>query len=420
MTEFVDAGREYRRGVILGLSLAELFTILVFLLLLVLGAYALVQEQTLQDKTTLADAQRDVLVKVMGDDKVNPIEPALPGDLKLDRSETEELRASDSSEGSDALAPPEYEPATSSEAGNGTAQKEDEPPNEPEPSGGAGPPEDERPTGAEAGNGPAPVEDRLPPGWEASDDLAPGESPTASEPEAVETVSRQQRAIDGMTRKLAEQDRLIEMLRNESGDSLAAEDLQDKLAVLETDNASLQRETADFARIVDDLERENRRLENEIKSLADDNATVRRELADVDKPIGQDSPCWFADAERPNGKPYERPAYIFHVRITDGYIYVHDVAASTDAYRNQKLGLAFDRSALGRPLSDAAFVTAFRPLKQAGEDRLVREDRRCTFYVAVWDATSETNKRRYKRAHNDVVQAVFNTYEYRADPWPHG
>lgn len=372
MTDFVDAGRQYRRGVVLGLSLAELFTILVFLLLLVLGAYALVQEQALQNKMTLVDAQRDVLVKVMGEDKVNPIEPGLPGDLRPDRSEIEEPPGEDSSATGDGLVPAEDEPPPASEAGGG---------------------------------------------------LASDESLPASETEATsaaETVSRQQRAIDGMTRKLAEREQLIEMLRDEFGYSPTTEELQDELATLESDNASLKQETADFARIVDDLERENHRLQNEIKSLAEDNATVRRELADIDKPIGQDSPCWFTEAKRPNGKPYERPIYIFHIRITDKDIYVHDVAASTDAYRTQKPGLPFNRSALGRALSDAAFVTAFRPLKQAGEDRLVREDRRCTFYVAVWDATSETNKRRYKRAHNDVVQAVFNTYEYRADPWPHG
>ena len=371
MTDFVDAGRQYRRGVILGLSLAELFTILVFLLLLVLGAYALVQEQALQNKTALADAQRDVLVNVMGEDRVNPIEPGLPGDLRPDRSE---------------LHPPGKDPTA---AGDGLVTAEDEPP----------------------------------PASQADGGLASGESLPASEPEdrhAAEMVSRQQRAIDGMTRKLAEREQLIEMLRDESGYSSNTEELQDELAALESDNASLAQETADFARRVDDLERENHRLQNEIKSLADDNAMVRRELADIDKPIGQDSPCWFTEARRSNGKPYERPTYIFHVRITDNEIYVHDVAAPTDAYNTQKPRLPFDRSALGRALSDTAFVAAFQPLKQAGEDRQVREDRRCTFYVAVWDATSETNKRRYKRAHNDVVQAVFNTYEYRADPWPHG
>ena len=111
--------------------------------------------------------------------------------------------------------------------------------------------------------------------------------------------------------------------------------------------------------------------------------------------------------------------YIFDIRIADQDIFVKDLRPPTPVYQEQKQRLPFDRRALNRPLDDKEFVTAFQPLKLAGENRGVRKDRRCTFYVAVWDATSETNKRRYKRAHNEIVQAVFNTYEYRQEPWPH-
>ena len=60
MADFVDPGSHYRRGVVLGLTLAELFTVLVFLLLLVLGAYVLIQDETLAEQGELVGHQRDV------------------------------------------------------------------------------------------------------------------------------------------------------------------------------------------------------------------------------------------------------------------------------------------------------------------------------------------------------------------------
>ena len=120
------------------------------------------------------------------------------------------------------------------------------------------------------------------------------------------------------------------------------------------------------------------------------------------------------------GQASEKALYIFDVRITDDHIHVRDVAVPHAKYGKQKRELPFDRNALNRPLEDSEFRAAFLPLKEAGENNRVREDRRCTFYVRVWDATSETNKQRYKRAHNYIVQGVFNTYEFRDDPWPHG
>lgn len=333
MSDFVDPGRQYRRGVILGLSLAELFTILVFLLLLVLGAYALMQEETLQDRTAqlerekaLVQDQRDALI-AMGARERNPIEPELPDDLQGAQAASDSLH----------------------NLGDGLVA--DEPQNE----------------------------------------LSPEE--------AAEKIEQQERAIDGVTRKLAMLEREKEIFREKSDEpDKGTEVLEEEIRRLRNENAALKKNVGN--------------LEEDVHTLSDD-------LAELKQP-GQDSPCWFTPAQRLNGKPYEKAVYIFHVRITDHHLFVRDIAAPSDKYRKQKPTLPFDREALNRRLGDAEFVDAFLPLKEAGEDRRVREDRRCTFYVAVWDATSETNKPRYKSAHNDIVQAVFNTYEFRTDPWPHG
>ena len=348
MSDFIDPAGHYRRGVILGLSLAELFTILVFLLLLVLGAYALVQEEALEETTSaledeenLANDQRDLIVAITGAPAGNLIEPAMPGEL---------------------------------------------------------------------GAGPAVSEDSAKP----SDGLVVGEATEESSEEASQKIERQQQAIDELTRQLAEAQQENPTLPEASTDPTASpEDLQREIERLRVENSGLEED-------VEQLEREVTDWKERSASLRRENDVLASQVERGDGPPGQDSPCWFTADRRQNGKPYEKALYIFHVRITDDHVYVRDIAAPTSEYVEQKQTLPFDRAALNRPLRDSEFVAAFHSLKGAGENLQVRMDRRCTFYVAVWDATSETNKQRYKRAHLDTVQAVFNTYEFRSDPWPHG
>ena len=153
------------------------------------------------------------------------------------------------------------------------------------------------------------------------------------------------------------------------------------------------------------------------KSEADLLAKQVRIVEGIIEGKGQDSPCWYRDSIRHNGDPYERPEYLFHVRMGDERILVYDIEAPA-RYIEQKQDLPYDRDSLFRELTDVEFLQAFRSLRIAGENKDVRTDRRCTFYVQVWDSTS--SRERYKRVHNHVVQAVFNTFEDPTDPiWPH-
>ena len=341
----MDGSRQYRRGVVLGLSLAELFTVLVFLLLLVLGTYALLQEETLDQKDSLVRDQRDVLVKVLGHEG-SAIEPALPEEL--------------------------------------SAREEGHVPSEEE-SGGI------------------------------SDDLGERqESLTRQVP--AESAERLQEALDALTHTTAAMQKRIQELEDPSRES-ALRELESKVKELQRTNELLSHSNATqgFQEALDKV----KDLSEQLVGLEGENKALRDEIASREDLKGQDSPCWFRAGIRANGEPYERATYIFDVLIDDEHVLVADVAAGTTEYEQQKVELPFDRTGLGRPLTDDEFIRAFEPLKHAAESRKVRSDRRCTFYVAVWDATSETNKRRYKRAHNQVVQAVFNTYEYMDAPWPH-
>ena len=365
MSDFVDPGRQYRRGVILGLSLAELFTILVFLLLLVLGAYALmqdealkvqdevlkVQDEALQNSTTQfdeekarADDLRDVLTAKAAREG-NPIKPGLPGDLVI-------VSGNDLTP-EEAAKKIEQQKSAIDKLAQQLALIER----------------------TKLGFGPA---------IEPKDDLTPEE--------AAEKIEQQKSAIDELVQQLAAIGRANEELRSQSGKPAKDTKLQ----------------LAKQAKEIERLQAHNATLRTRVKEL---------EIAE-NGAAGQDSPCWFTHDLRSNGEPYEKSVYIFDVRITDEHLFVQDIPAPTDHYSRQKPTLPFDRSALNRPLADPEFVNAFRPLREAGHNGDVR-DRRCTFHVRVWDDTGETNKLRYKRAHNEVIETVFITFESR-DPWPHG
>ena len=172
------------------------------------------------------------------------------------------------------------------------------------------------------------------------------------------------------------------------------------------------------------------------KILLAKNQSLQEKLNSMLKDVaskGQDSPCWFEHVDKGDGTFRERPLYIFDVKITDDHIYaVYPWATTKSDVIDQKesnfdqediekifVELKFDRSVLNRYLDYEEFITSFNNFRTFGEKRLIRSDRRCTFWVAVWDYTSETNKEGYKRAHEQIVGNVFNTFRYKVDAWPH-
>ena len=365
--------RHYRRGVILGLSLAELFTVLVFLLLLVLGSYTFIvseelaaKNHELEESDELVADQRDVLVSLVRIGR-NPIQPAYPEDL-IRLETTEAMR----------------------ELGAENRRLRDE----------LGLNENRRNTASDVktNSNPPSVQD---------------ESSTVPR----DQYKRQQDAIDMLTSHTADlQERLDQSPDPEQQDQLRQ--LQNELKNLRIQNQELV-DSIDNPKKIVEVIRETEELRNTVAALEQEKENLIRERDSIADQKGQDSPCWFRVATRANGEPYERALYIFHVRIDDQSIFVKNIDAPTPQYAAQKTLLRFDRKRLNQELSNEAFFRAFVSLKEDAANRKVRSDRRCTFHVAVWDATSDTNKGRYLRAHNGVVEKIFNTYEYQHDPWPH-
>lgn len=71
--------RAYRRGIVLGLSLAELFILLVFLLLLALLGYALLRDDQAARQAQTIDEQQERIAKLQ--EQIAPFEDVDPNDL---------------------------------------------------------------------------------------------------------------------------------------------------------------------------------------------------------------------------------------------------------------------------------------------------------------------------------------------------
>jgi hypothetical protein len=311
---FTDIDRPYRRGVVLGLSLAELFIILIFLLLMAMIGYTASREEELQEY------EEELKQRI--------------GDQWLAEQTAKGLR--------DQL-------STVSEALEEAEKK--------------------------LGN------------------IIDDDDPT-----------------DLINRLVAENEELTEdnknfqdQLTTDAPDVKIGKQVREKADELGVDPNELIAATENLS----DLNEEISRLEKE-----------REGLEEALSGKGQDSPCWYRMAIRGNGEDYEKPLYIFDIRISDDYIFVKDIPAPTDEYQSQKEELAFDDTVLNRRLDYNEFVPAFQALKLAGHSKEVRNDRRCTFYARVWDATSSDNKVGWQRAHEKIVQNIFITF-WDNSAWPH-
>ena len=322
---FADFDRPYRRGFVLGISLAELFIILVFLLLMTMMGYATSENDErveYADSLQTTDELKDKLA--VAEERVQQLESAIVDNntdindlivqIKQIKAEANELK--------DKLAVAE-----------GRAQQ---------------------------------AESRLESAIMDNNDL----------------IVAKDKEIKQIT---AERDRL-----------------QDRLTTAES--------FAEIGKQIQQIAQE--------KGMSPDELIAKIKKGEMDR-LGQDSPCWYSMAKRLNGEDYERPLYVFDIRISDDSIFVKDVPVSAPEHKKQKEALKFNRTALNRELNYKEFEPAFLPFKAAGENKKIRYDRRCTFYVRVWDATSDTNKLGYKQAHNVIVQGVFITYEVKEDSWPH-
>lgn len=139
---------------------------------------------------------------------------------------------------------------------------------------------------------------------------------------------------------------------------------------------------------------------------------------------GENPPCWYRVVSAGEGKTREKPYYLFNAAI-----YEHSIelaprtpppgGAADDGggpYADEWKQLRIDDLPYGRKLSDADFAKAVSGVVAQGRNRRVRSYE-CVFSVMVWDKTPDHAKRRWKDAHDRIIEGSFSAYTVRDLEW---
>ncbi len=188
----------------------------------------------------------------------------------------------------------------------------------------------------------------------------------------------------------------------------------------------LKRKLAEQLSALVDAQREAAFKSNENNVLQKDNNSLRDRMRILGK--GITPPCWYQRVEETNPHTRanwrEKPYYLFDIAIRDDHMEVERLpipegAAEDDdglPFSEEARGLALDTIPYGTRLSDGQMRDVMMHLRRAGEASQVRTYS-CMFYVRVWDETSVGAKKRWKQAHDDVLEQLFGTYQVRQTSW---
>ena len=141
---------------------------------------------------------------------------------------------------------------------------------------------------------------------------------------------------------------------------------------------------------------------------------------------GQDPPCWYETIVNER-KTRERPHYLLNIAVFDDAMIIlprpfPEGAARDDGgepYVKEAQRLPLAGLPYGKPLDDDTLRRHLEPIHDLGKAAKVRTYP-CTFWVAVWDETSEGAKTRWQEAHDRVLEGLFGTYTFQNVPWPGG
>lgn len=86
-------------------------------------------------------------------------------------------------------------------------------------------------------------------------------------------------------------------------------------------------------------------------------------------------------------------------------------------YAEEAGDLGLEDIPFGDRLTDEEMNRHMKPIRDLGRDRKVRSYS-CIFWVKVWDRTSRDAKLRWKQAHDEILEGLFGTYVVKDDPWP--
>lgn len=139
---------------------------------------------------------------------------------------------------------------------------------------------------------------------------------------------------------------------------------------------------------------------------------------------GHNPPCWYQMVEKPEGGQREKAHYLLNVGVFDDHLVLkrgplppgRAVDDGGARYSHEAAELGLESVPYGTRLSDSQFRRHLEPISEAGKNRRVRTYP-CVFSVRVWDHTSAGTKRRWQRAHDQLIEGLFSAYTVKDDPW---
>ena len=134
---------------------------------------------------------------------------------------------------------------------------------------------------------------------------------------------------------------------------------------------------------------------------------------------GKNPPCWYREVEiGTSGKTREQPYYVFHVAIYENGIVLAPRKGNKppQGYENEWKQLGISNLPFGKRLSDKEFKSRVKHLYNLGKGKKVRRYE-CVFSVKVWDKTPPHAKKRWKRAHDAIIESWFTAYTVQKEEW---
>ena len=187
----------------------------------------------------------------------------------------------------------------------------------------------------------------------------------------------------------------------------------------ERDRAAVEHERDEVQKEAVEAQMAQEKAERDRAAMERERDRARRTMAK-----GKNPPCWYQIVSTGEGKNREKPYYLFNVAIFEDSIELAPRTAPPGGalddgggpYANEWKRLRIEELPYGRTLSDNEFADAVTDLVTQGRNRQVRTYA-CVFSVMVWDKTPDHAKKRWKDAHDRIIEGFFSAYTVQDLEW---
>ena len=228
--------------------------------------------------------------------------------------------------------------------------------------------------------------------------------------------------------------REIERLNNQIEELKKEKDrLQDRIRTLVAREGTVGEKLDETKRLLEECEKALEDAKRRIETLMIENLRLRGRNDALENQVrmigkGNSPPCWYEIVGETNpitkANWRERAYYLFDIVIREDHMEVQPVPipegrAEDDGgrpYAEEAKVLTLEAIPYGEPLTNEEMRKVMRRLHEQGKASQVRTYS-CAFYVRVWDETATTAKGRWKRAHDEVLEQLFGTYQVRDISW---